>query len=219
MKIIKLAKVTTEDCVAWIIQNYAPDTKPSDWKRRSKTKQGNVIVRLFENANTGVTYNVYEQNGAIVSSPAPNSQPNPAPSVKHQPKQKKIYYVIARSNTGLTGGRSEKPIALLYVTDSDEFDRVGYQSDETPNGTFEELERLGYYGAEHMESVIEIMPLWTKDMSDVNAWMKRRKEEPPIDIEELKRKLATSNVFQFSPAFQRFMMRDREEMDDEIVPI
>lgn len=66
MKIYKIAKVTSEDCVAWLIQNKFPNTHPSEWKRRSKKKADNYIVRTFENITSGQTWDVYEANDAIV---------------------------------------------------------------------------------------------------------------------------------------------------------
>jgi hypothetical protein len=100
-----------------------------------------------------------------------------------------IYYIIHESE-GFIG---------LTVTDSKEFDTHNRASDWTPKGTFEELKRLGYPGCEDMEGVVEFLNEVT-------------------DIEDLKAKLASSPVFKFSPAFQKFM-QDYESEEMKIILI
>ena len=96
MKIYKIAKVTSEDCVAWLIQNKFPNTQPSEWKRRSKKRDGNVIVRTFENVVSGQIGEVYEGNGTIVPTPSVGSPVfSITPSAPKQniasPKSKIVY--------------------------------------------------------------------------------------------------------------------------------
>jgi len=62
-----MREVTTEDCVSALVK--AKGGSPSDWKRRSKKKQGDDIVRTFENVKTGETVDVVEKFGQIVFGP------------------------------------------------------------------------------------------------------------------------------------------------------
>lgn len=61
-----MAKVTSADCKAWIIEQVIPDTKAKDWKRRKKYKQGDAIVRIFDNDVTGESVGVVEKDGEII---------------------------------------------------------------------------------------------------------------------------------------------------------
>lgn len=97
MKIYKVAKITTEDCVSWLIQNKFPNSQPSEWKRRSKKNIRGRIVRVFENIQNGTTMEVDESNGTIVEArqvgKLTSSIPNPV-SDKPQstiPKSKIVY--------------------------------------------------------------------------------------------------------------------------------
>ena len=58
-------KVTTEHCVEYLVKNVGGTN--SDWKRRSKKKQGKLIVRAFENTKSGLVVEVVEENGQINS--------------------------------------------------------------------------------------------------------------------------------------------------------
>ena len=218
MRIFKLAKITSEDCVNWIVSNVAPETLLGCWKRRSKRKVGASLVRAFENSNTGDMVEVVEQNGQIVSGRAVGSTEQ-VPSVaapqsrRDRRGQRSIYYVIAQTYEGLTGAELEIPLTLLYVTDAAEFDTEGHLSDETPQGTFEELERLGYDGGEFMESVIEIHPRTpgvprTYDLANITEWSRDILSRPsvPVNLDDFKTKLASSSVFRFNPSFQTFML-------------
>lgn len=58
-------KITTEDCVEYIMANLAPDTTEKDWKRISKKKWYDGILRQFENRKTGKVVDVFEKAGVI----------------------------------------------------------------------------------------------------------------------------------------------------------
>ena len=177
-----ISKVTSEDCVAWIIANMAPNSVSGDWKRRNKKKIGNYIVREFENVKlaqfgSNAIVKVYEINGQIVPEPSnPSSSEADANSSGGQ-----VYYVIAKNTM-----EEDFNSVLLLVTNALEFNTYGRQSDNTPDGVIEELSNLGYDAEEMTESVLE---LW----GDVN-------------INELKSRLASSSFFEFSSNFQAFMM-------------
>ena len=56
-------------------------------------------------------------------------------------------------------GTEEEPclVLVMMVTDLEYFQKEGYQSDATPDGTHEKLAEMGYHNlGESMESVIEI---------------------------------------------------------------
>ena len=55
-----MSKVTSEDCVRWIVENVVPTSKPADWKRVDKRKAGLDVVRTFENRITGKKVEVRE---------------------------------------------------------------------------------------------------------------------------------------------------------------
>lgn len=59
-------KVTSDNCKAWIVSNLCPASLPNDWRRRSKRKEGENIVRVFENVNVNRSVEVIEHNGNIV---------------------------------------------------------------------------------------------------------------------------------------------------------
>jgi len=61
-----MAKVTSDDCKKWIVQNLCPTSETKDWKRRSKHKDGNEVIRTFENVEVGILLEVVECNGAII---------------------------------------------------------------------------------------------------------------------------------------------------------
>ena len=178
-------KITTADCIEAIIsQNLGHESlsNPKDWKRRTKSVHGDFTVREFENTNTGCWWVVFEKNNLIYS----YSQIwKPSTLVKQQEKttvKNPIFYVLAEFDGSLG----------LCVTDGYEFKKHKRMSDETPKGTFEELDRLGIPGCEVQESMIEF-------------------EQPP-NIADLKQKLAISQVFVFDKSFQNFMQTfDNEE--------
>lgn len=216
-----MSKISTSDCVKALVEKM-PTSKPSDWKRRSKSRWYDCIRRIFENTRTNESWEVYEKDGAIsgmqVHDPNADVVNTPGGARSGNPQQTRwcgsIYYVIARSKE-----EGETPTILLYVSDAKEFDREGHQSDETPDGAFEELKRMGFDGTEVMESVIELSAIVNGkpqfDFSDPN-WAKNIDQPwPPVDVEDLKKKMASSQVFKHSEAFLDFM---REHlMDEEIV--
>jgi Fe2+ transport system protein FeoA len=57
-------KLKTEDCVKFLCEGECGG-QPSEWKRRSKSKDGNAIVRVFENMSTGDRVNVFEVDGKL----------------------------------------------------------------------------------------------------------------------------------------------------------
>jgi hypothetical protein len=87
----------------------------------------------------------------------------------------KVYYCF---------GKLEDEFVLL-VTDSKEFDEEHCQSDYTPDGVEEELERLGYRTGEEMEGVIGF--------------------HQNIDTNKLKKDLETSSLFEYNFEFEKFL--------------
>jgi len=61
-------KVTSSDCKAYIVESVYPDTKAADWKRQSKKKSGDGVIRVFQNDVTGDAVGVVEKDGQIVGS-------------------------------------------------------------------------------------------------------------------------------------------------------
>ena len=126
-------------------------------------------------------------------------------------KNETIYYVIAESPYDMIGEYLEKPVVVLYVTDSKDFDkRGGHQSNETPEVVYKELRKLGYTAVEMTESVIELF--YTDDDAEDYEHLKR------VNIEELKKKLASSSVFKFSSRFQDFLL-EHDCGEDEIIKL
>jgi hypothetical protein len=125
-------------------------------------------------------------------------------------KNKTIYYVIAESPYNMIGEYIEKPAIVLYVTDREDFDkRGGHMSNKTPEVVYKELENLGYNASEVTESVLELSYL--NDEEDYEH--KKR-----VNVEELKRKLASSLVFKFNSRFQDFLL-EHDVGEDKIIKI
>jgi hypothetical protein len=62
----KMNKVTSADCVAWIVANEEPTSQPKDWKRVSKRQATPAhIVRIFRHRQSGMEVTVHEWNGVI----------------------------------------------------------------------------------------------------------------------------------------------------------
>lgn len=55
----------TQDCIHYLISHY-PDTKASEWKRRSKKQDEGVVYRIFENIKSGIKLTVVESQNKIV---------------------------------------------------------------------------------------------------------------------------------------------------------
>lgn len=63
-------KITTADCVKLLKEKYPDQNYPNqDWKRISKKKNGNQIIRIFENREDDNQQIVYELNGVISLTP------------------------------------------------------------------------------------------------------------------------------------------------------
>ena len=200
-----MSKISTEACVARLVAEM-PGTKPSEWKRRSKSNRGDSVLRIFENTSTKGLWEVYEKDGSISGIQVHNPDAEEVSA---------IYYVLAKADMG------DSPQIVLYVTDAKEFDQNGYQSDQTPKGTIKELKRLGYNGSECMESVIELTPgksPKTYDLAKINEWAGTIHKDTLVDVEELKAKMASSKVFKFSQKFQEFLLLGDCE-DFEIIPM
>jgi hypothetical protein len=60
-----MSKITTEDCVAYVVANLATDSELKDWKRLSKSKWYDGVLRQFENRKTGRVVDVFEKGGVI----------------------------------------------------------------------------------------------------------------------------------------------------------
>lgn len=66
-------KMTTEDCVEYIVRELAPKTKLQEWERTQRLKQkrekedggGKYIVHGFRNVVTGDLISVYEDHGVL----------------------------------------------------------------------------------------------------------------------------------------------------------
>ena len=60
-------KVTSADCKAYIVEQVHPDTKVSEWKRRSKSKRDDgAVLRVFWNTETNDAVGVIERDGEII---------------------------------------------------------------------------------------------------------------------------------------------------------
>jgi len=163
------------------VRNTVPGSDPKDWKRVSKFSDGLDIVRIFhsrKNSSLGVT--VCEQiTGGNLRAELVDLSKDGNHKAKITPVgHRRVYYVIVDLQPMGDG-------IALAVTDADEFDRKGCQSDHTPQIVFEELKRMGLNTAELTESVVEF---WT-----------------PVTAVELKAKLDSSDVFKFSSKFHEFM--------------
>ena len=66
-----MSKITTADCVAFIVANTLPKSYVADWKRIRKVKNGTFVVRTFENRNTGALVDIAENpNGELMGAVA-----------------------------------------------------------------------------------------------------------------------------------------------------
>jgi len=184
-----MSKISTEDCVKFLV-SYIPKSEAKEWKRRNKWKDGDFIRRGFENILTGHKWVVTEEAGSIIdASPYVQGIYNEPKSSVVKKNPNPVYYAIHEFD-GFMG---------LSVTDGNHFDKRHCQSDWTPKEVDGELERLGYPGAEDMEAEISFYNEVT-------------------DIDDLKMKLASSPVFKFSPAFQKFL-QEHESEEFKIIPI
>ena len=135
-----MSKVTSIDCKNWIIENVHPDTKASDWKRRSKSKNGiGATLRVFENTNTGDSVGVIELDGEIIG--AQQEQPRATP---------KFLYCIVVNNEEPEMGY------LLYVEPIAHWNAEHCLTDETDQEAQDFLSKLGIF--ELMESTFEVLP-------------------------------------------------------------
>lgn len=111
----------------------------------------------------------------------------------------------------MIGEYLENPVILLYVTDSKDIDkRSGHMSNETPEVVYSELKKLGYDALEISDSVVELSYL--DDEAENYEHLKR------VNVEELKKKLASSLVFKFSSKFQNFLL-EYDHGEDEIIKL
>jgi len=179
-----MGKIKTEDCVKALEEKFGA---VCSWKRIGKFKDGAGIARLFQERNTGAYANVYDENGEIKDVSLGDYKPKKDVAVVK--KENPIYYVIHKYD-GEIG---------LTVTDANEFNTHNRASDWTPDGTFEELDRLGYPGCEDAEGVVEFC-------------------NPIKNIKALKDKLESSPVFKFSRAFYEFMLEYSNE-EYEVLPV
>ena len=61
-----MGKITTADCVKWIVENAVPTSKVGDWKRTRKYKVGEEIMREFASRrDPNIVVTVAEWNGKI----------------------------------------------------------------------------------------------------------------------------------------------------------
>lgn len=60
-----MPKITSKDCVQFIIDNEIPSSTPKEWKRINKHKEGVDIVRVFHNEYRRVSITVYERDGVL----------------------------------------------------------------------------------------------------------------------------------------------------------
>ena len=117
-------KVTSADCKNYIIKTDYPFTSGSDWKRKSKRKEGADVIRVFSNAVLGRLIAVIERNGEIYGSMDETS--GVTVSLTTQLLANPITVDLKKADTSGTkdeleeGGYSDREIAKLlpkYIAD------------------------------------------------------------------------------------------------------
>ena len=188
-----MSKVTTADCVAYIVANTLPKSYVADWKRIRKANDGFRIVRTFQNRNTGAEVIVIEKPDGTLAGEVkaqPTGQP-PAPAPKTG--KPKAYFAVIKHDPDEDGLE-----LTLCVCDIGHWNAEHCASDFTPDGTFEELKRLGIPGAELQEGEVEFY-------------------QPTPDLLTLKAKLGSSSFFEFSKAFEDFM-KEHDSVESSVIP-
>jgi hypothetical protein len=130
-------KITTEDCVNYLIHIF-PATQAKDWKRRSKKWNSGATIRTFENVATGQTYEVVERNGSIVDA---NGKP-PAPKPETSNAKSKYVYGLAtvRTDEVFDNDDTDGFLCVAY--------RGKYTTDQVEEDVCNMLEELGVIGAD-----------------------------------------------------------------------
>jgi len=121
-------KVTSADCKAYIVEMY-PETKASDWRRRSKSKRDDgAILRVFWNTETNETVGVVEQDGVITG-----AQQEEAQSVKPE-----VLYCFVESE-------EEPGCHELYFGSVFDWEKRQCQTDTGIEEVCEVMGKLGIY--------------------------------------------------------------------------
>lgn len=188
-----MSKITTADCVAYIVANTLPKSYVADWKRIRKANDGFRIVRTFQNRQTGAEVIVVEKPDGTLAGEV-KAQPTGQPPVPAAKKGKpKAYFAVIKHDPDEDGLE-----LTLCVCDIGHWNAEHCASDFTPDGTFEELNRLGIPGAELQEGEVEFY-------------------QPTPDLLTLKAKLDSSSYFEFSKEFEKFMQK-HDSVESSVIP-
>jgi hypothetical protein len=125
-------KVTSADCKVYIVEAIHPETKASDWKRRSKSKRDDgAVLRVFWNTETNDSVGVIEENGEITGAQQEESQ---APA---KPEIEALYHYME--------SEEEPGFYELYFGTVSDWTSRGCQTDTGIDEVCDVMSKLGIY--------------------------------------------------------------------------
>jgi hypothetical protein len=192
-------KVTSEDCVKFIVEGIVPELANSkNWVRTGKKKVDDAIIRVFKNKKTGLEIEIMEKDGVIKRDLVIfNHQWLKLENPEDNWEEGKILFCLTKSNQYADVGLPN--IFQMYVVGKKYYDKNKCLNDCMHTGPIcDLLQQNGFNSCEFIESGIEFY-------QDTN-------------IEALKKYLGESKVFTTNKAFEEFMT-DCNDSGYEIVSL